>query len=57
MESLFHVLLLKDLLKILYNWYFLQAFNFCYFHDAHDSTKISILENEYPALYLLSLSA
>ena len=29
------------LFKILYNWYFLQAFNFCYFCAPHDSTKIT----------------
>ena len=27
--------------QILYNWYFLQAFNFCYFRAPHDSTKIT----------------
>ena len=25
----------------LYNWYFLQAFDFCYFRTPHDSAKIT----------------
>ena len=27
--------------KILYNWYILEAFNFCYFRPPHDSAKIA----------------
>ena len=29
---------------VLYNWYFLQAFNFRYFRTSHDSAKITFLQ-------------
>ena len=30
--------------QVIYNWYFLQAFNFCYFRTPNNSVKITIFE-------------
>ena len=31
---------------LLYNWYFLQAFNFCYFHVPNDNAKNNIFQED-----------